>query len=119
MRITGAVTLAVAGTAAWLLPSCSSVNCTTELRMALDVTVRTRAGTEICDAIVTATDGDFSAQLSPQGHTPPCAYFGPPERRGTYTVNARLDGQTATITGIRVTADQCHVHPRAVSLTLG
>ena len=110
---------AVAAVATGLLPSCSTVNCTTELRMALLVTVRNQAGTEICNAIVTATDDEFSAKLVPGGSSPPCGYSGPPERRGVYTVTARLGSQTASVAGVRVTGGQCHVDPRSVTLILG
>ena len=104
--------------AAVALSSCSdTVNCTTELRNSLVVTVRNAAGSEICNAIVTATDGDFSARLT-DGGTPPCPYVGPPERKGTYTVTARLDGQSGSVNGIQVTGDRCHVNPRTVTVTI-
>lgn len=111
------MTLTVAATAVGFLPACSpSVNCTAERRNALIVTVHDFTGAEVCHATVTATDGSFSANLEPAASSPPCPYVGPPERKGTYTVTARVDGQSGSVPNVRVTADQCHVHP--VSLTI-
>ena len=119
MKKAGALTLGVAAIAAGVFSSCSSVNCTAELRSSLVVTVLNGAATEICDATVTARDGGFLATLHVYGNTPPCNYDGPYERRGTYTVTAQANGQSTSMAGIQVTGDQCHVHTRDVTLTLG
>jgi hypothetical protein len=109
--------LTAATVAAGLSASCGAPNCTAELRNALVVTVRDATGSDICTAIVTAIDGNFRARLQSTGSSPPCTYVGPPERKGTYAVIARVDGQSASTSGIRVTGDQCHVQSRDVTLT--
>ena len=72
----------------------------------------------ICDATVTVRDGDFTAELRPfEG--PECAYSGPTERAGRYDVSVTRDGYTAaSLTGVTVTADECHVMPIQLGFAL-
>ncbi len=82
------------------------------------VTVLNTRGSQVCDAIVTATDGSYSARLTgPSG--PPCPYIGAPERSGNYTVPVRLGPLSTTVPNVRVTRDQCHVHPQYPTITIG
>lgn len=101
------------------LPSCTGVSCTANLVTSLAVTVLDSTGTELCDATVTARDGDYLATLQVDQNRPPCGYSGPYERRGTYTATARLDGRSVSRTGVRVPGGQCHVQTQDVTLTLG
>jgi hypothetical protein len=75
------------------------------------------AGSRICDATVVAVDGSFSAELRASGPAPECTFSGPTERPGLYEVRAsRAEYEPASRSGVRVTADECHVIP--VRLTL-
>jgi hypothetical protein len=94
--------------------------CTAIAVDALVVTVVDAAtGQRICDAAVVAIDGSFSAELRPFPAAPDCTYSGPTERAGTYEVRASKAGyETAVQSGVRVTADECHVVPVRITLQL-
>ena len=73
----------------------------------------------ICDAVVTARDGAFTAELRGFGSGTDCTYSGPTERPGRYEVRITRDGYQAGVrSGITVTADECHVIPVALSVDL-
>jgi hypothetical protein len=74
----------------------------------------------ICDAAVVAVDGSFRAELRPfPGSPPECTYSGPTERAGTYEVRVSQPGyEPVSQTGIRVTADECHVIPVRVTIQM-
>ena len=74
----------------------------------------------ICDATVVAVDGGFSAELRPFPASPAeCTYSGPTERAGTYEVRVSRPGyEPVSQTGIRVTADECHVIPVRVTIQM-
>jgi hypothetical protein len=91
-----------------------TTNCTTEARVSLRVNVVDATGAEVCDATVTARDGDFSQVIGPSD----CTYSGVAEREGTYSIEVRSGRRTKTIDDVRVTADECHVHPRSVTVKL-
>jgi hypothetical protein len=94
--------------------------CTAIAVDALVVTVVDAAtGQRICDATVVAIDGSFSAELRPFPAAQDCTYSGPTERAGTYEVRASKAGyEPAAQSGVRVTADECHVIPVRVTLQL-
>lgn len=94
--------------------------CTAIAVDALVVTVVDTANNQrICDATVTAIDGSFSAELRPFPAGAECTYSGPTERAGTYEVRVSKAGyEPAAQTGIRVTADECHVIPVRLTLQL-
>jgi hypothetical protein len=77
-------------------------------------------GKPICDAVVVVHDGDFAETLpsTPGDTAGQCHYFGPIERKGTYTIEAAAHGLVATAANVKVSADQCHVMPKDVTLTL-
>ena len=101
--------------------ACSSVACKAYAAAGLIVNVRDVSGNAVCDAAVTATDGDHSEPLmNIAGEGSSCMYVGAYERRGTYSIEARApDGRSARIDGVLVTADQCHVRPVTTTITLG
>ncbi len=74
------------------------------------------AGDPVCDAVVTATDGDYSEVLS-QEYRDDCAYVGAWERKGDYVVQVEAAQGTKT-TDVRVGADRCHVKPVVVTVPL-
>lgn len=100
------------------LAGCTSTSCTTEARASLIVTVVNAAGRRVCDASVTATDGAFSAPLSPNGDPTSCTYDGPYERAGTYSIDVRSGPTAKRLDAVKVTADACHVRAREVSVVL-
>lgn len=116
------VIIAGAGVGAACAPTgVGDTNCTALFAYGLHVTVREDAmgSPRICDAIVTASDGDFEETLEPQGPASDCVYVGAGERAGTYRVEAAKDGYaTVAEDGVVVAADECHVIGEAVDLVL-
>jgi len=97
------------------------VICTTIAVQAITLTVVDGvSGQRVCDATVTAVDGSFSQVLPPfPGSAPDCTYSGPTERAGTYELRVSRAGyQPAIERNVRVTADQCHVMPVRLTVTL-
>ena len=94
--------------------------CTAIAVDALTVTVLdAESGQRVCDARVTAIDGAFSEDLRAFGPAPDCSYSGPTERSGRYEVRAGRSGYaTAVRSDVRVTADECHVIPVPVTVSL-
>jgi hypothetical protein len=102
------------------LPGCgTSKVCTAEARFSLVVTVVDGTGKRVCNASVKVRDGKFSAVLSPGRVTATsCVYRGVTERKGTYTVEVRSGAKSKIVDDLRVSADECHVHPRNVTVVL-
>jgi hypothetical protein len=94
--------------------------CTAIAVDALVVTVTDGAsGPRICDATVIAVDGSFSQELRGFPGGTDCTYSGPTERAGTYEVRVSKPGYVpATVTNVRVTADECHVIPVRLTIPL-
>ena len=101
-------------------PADPGVVCTAIAVSSLNVTVRDAStGGRVCDARVVAVhqDGERHDLMAFPSDPQLCAYAGPWERAGVFEVRVSRDGyETATVAGVRVGADQCHVIP--VSLTL-
>ena len=76
------------------------------------------AGSPVCDAVVTATDHDFVAALQAFPNDTPCRYAGVTERKGTYSIAVSHGTATANVSGVKVTADECHVRPTAITVQL-
>lgn len=103
--VVAAASVAVAGCGA-------EVACTEEARAGLVITVENEDGDVVCDADVTAVDGDFQEDLEVSGEGSDCRYSGVYERDGDYTVQVNADGYVGGLfAGIRVrkTEDGCHV----------
>ena len=111
--------VAVSALAAVLLvgTGCSPVSCKAYAVASLVVTVQDASGNRICDATVTVRDGDFTSQLAAFPGTE-CTYSGPSERKGTYSLEVRSGTTTRTVDSIKVSADQCHVIPRQITISL-
>ncbi len=94
--------------------------CTAVAVDALVVTVvDASSGQRLCDAKVLAIDGSFSEELRAFGSGQECTYSGPTERAGVYEIRVTRAGyEPASITGVRVTRDVCHVIPVKVTLSL-
>jgi hypothetical protein len=90
------------------------VNCTLEAVAGLNVTVEDATGAAVCDAVVTARDGEFEETLESVN----CSYFGAFERAGTYEITARTPGFIAVESGVVVEDAECHVVPASVEMTL-
>ena len=118
-----AATLALAGCDMDRMPNDPGVVCTAIAVSSLNVLVHD-AGTArlVCDATVVAVhqDGErFVLERTLHGDALACGYMGPWERAGVFEVRATRDGYApATLSGVRVTADECHVIPVPVSLDL-
>jgi hypothetical protein len=90
--------------------------CTTEARASLTVTVLGPSG-RICDAnVVAQKENEVTTMMAFGG--PECTYAGPYEQAGTFTVTASKDGFQSATTTVTVTAGECHVEGRQVTLTL-
>ena len=94
-----------------------SIACTAEGRPSFVITVLDASGTRVCDASVTVRDGTFS-QVIPPGPLGDCEYSGVPERKGTYSIEVRSRTTSKTLDGVKVSADECHVHTRRVTVAL-
>ena len=76
------------------------------------------SGARICDATVTATDGNHVETLRSFGDSGTCQYFGVYERGGTYNVEVASGARTASMANVDVTSDICHVTTRTLTITL-
>ena len=118
------VSVAAVGSAVLGLAGCESpadpVVCTAIAVQAITLTVLDGASSQrICDATVTVADGSFSEVLRPFPGATDCTYSGPTERAGTYEVRVTKAGYApATQSNVRVTADECHVIPVRLTMTL-
>jgi hypothetical protein len=94
--------------------------CTAQFVYGLAVTVQDKAsGDRICDAEVVALAGSFRETLPAFGPPEICTYAGAGERPGVYELRASKPGfQLATVTGIQVGADVCHVIPAQVTIEM-
>jgi hypothetical protein len=112
------LTLAVNGCASVTEPD--QVVCTLIAVSSLNVTVRDPVTSQrICDATVVAVLDGVSYELRRSGPAESCTYAGPEERAGVFEVRASKPGyEPATIGGVRVNRDECHVIPVQVSLDL-
>jgi hypothetical protein len=112
--------VALAGCESVKIPT-DPVVCTAIAVSSLNVTVRDAAsGARICDATVVAIQPGERFELMRFPETPDaCTYSGPWERAGVFEVRVERAGyQPAAVTGIRVSADECHVIPVAVAVDL-
>ncbi len=93
--------------------------CTEEFAFGLNVTVTDAAtGERVCDAVVTATEGDFSETLEVLPGDD-CVYVGAGERAGTYRVEAAKAGFASAVQeDVVVGEDECHVVGEQVELAL-
>lgn len=127
MKIRSLSLCAAALLAAGCQPLTSSRNCTLDFRYGLNVTIVDSAtGGPPTSAVLIARSGAFVDSVGP-GTPMPVTLGGPPvlllstagERPGTYDVTVRAQGyRDWARTGIRVTADECHVEPVAVTAHL-
>lgn len=73
----------------------------------------------VCDATVTAVDGDYSVALKNQSPSSAvCPYVGAWGRAGTYTITVVSGERSKTVTGVVVGEDACHVMTRKVTVIL-
>lgn len=102
--------LAALASATWIVAGCSSTACNSVGHFALVVQVQDATGTQVCDAAVTVTDGDYSVELPTPTPSQACTYFGPGEREGVYTIAATRAGATGRVAGVAVTRrGECRV----------
>ncbi len=115
MRVLALVAVALAAIACDDL----GIICTAQATAGLQVRVtNAQTGAAICDAVVTATDGQYSETLMVFG----CRYYGAYERVGTYAVRAERSGfEPRTVTGVMVVMNSgpCHhVEPAQLEIKL-
>ena len=120
MRVPGVVLCCAALAAACgyvKTPVDPGVVCTAVAVSSLNVTVRdSTTGAAVCDAAVTALRVSERYELRRTGD---CRYAGPEERDGVFEVRAARSGyEDATVPGVRVARDECHVIPVAVTVEL-
>jgi hypothetical protein len=121
MRIVGGLlsfSLLLAGCASVKVPTDpGGVICTAIAVSSLNVTVRdTATGQSVCDAEVTALQGNDTYALRRTGD---CRYAGPEERSGVFELRAvRAGYQAASRGNVRVDRDECHVIPVALTVDL-
>ncbi len=92
------------------------VACTEVFVYGVNVTVTDDADEPVTEAVLTLTDGEYSETMEELAEG---EYAGAGERAGTYTLVIEADGfEPATIEGIIVDEDECHVIPEARAITL-
>ena len=92
------------------------IACTEIFVYGVNVSVTDEADEPVTGAVLTLTDGDYSKTMQELAEG---GYVGAGERAGTYTLIVEADGfEPATIEGIIVDADECHVIPQARAITL-
>jgi hypothetical protein len=127
MKLRGTV-FALCFAGALALAACGSVidspACTADYRYGLTVTVVDSInGAAPASALLLARSGFYSDSVGPYppqqmlpGAPPELRLSAAGERAGTYAVTVRSQGyRDWVLTGVRVTADQCHVHPVALT----
>lgn len=98
----------------------NGVVCTAQFVYGLSITVNDELTAQpVCDAQVTVVSNNYRETLTAFAATGPCSYAGAGERAGVYDITASKAGYvTATQTGVRVEANECHVIPVRVTLDL-
>jgi hypothetical protein len=96
------------------------VVCTAQYVFGLAVVVQDKAtGARVCDAEVVALADSYRETLEAFGPSDSCSYSGAGERPGVYELRASKPGfQLATVSAVRVAADECHVIPARVTVNL-
>jgi len=56
--------------------------------------------------------------MLPAGPRPSCVFAGVSERKGTSSIEVRSGAQSKKIDNVNGSADECHVHPRALTVVL-
>lgn len=96
------------------------VICTAEFVFGLNVTVTDGNGDPVPGATLTLVEGDYTEimmEIDAAGQ--PGVYVGVGERAGTYSLTIRADGfDRVTIDEITIDADECHVIPVGLTLSL-
>ena len=122
MRADAVLRTALAVGCAFALLGCGHapdiVACTAQALAGLVVRVTDATGQPVCDAAVTASEGQYSERLTALS----CTFAGAFERPGNYVVTATRAGFASTQAGpVRVImgGGECpHVEPVSVTLTL-
>lgn len=107
-------------------PVAPPVGCTPEAHNGLSVRVRTGTGKAVCEALVTATDGQFKetlerrdAETATVQERSECVYSGLEERPGDYRVLVAAPGfRPAELDHVVVARDECHVIPQSVTVVV-
>jgi hypothetical protein len=94
--------------------------CTAHFVYGLSVIVKDKvSGERLCDAEVVALAGSYRETLQVFGPSETCTYTGAGERPDVYELRASRPGfQLATVSAVRVAADECHVIPAEVTMNL-
>ncbi len=96
------------------------VVCTAQYVFGLSVIVQDKASSQrLCDAEVVALSGSYRETLQAHGPSESCTYSGAGERPDVYELRASKAGfRLATVSAVRVGADECHVIPTRVTVSL-
>ena len=96
------------------------VICTEIFIYGLNVTVTDGNGDPVSGAALTLVEGDYTEimmEIDAMGQ--PGVYVGAGERAGTYSLTIEADGfDTVTLDDITIDADECHVIPVGLALSL-
>lgn len=104
------------------------IPCTLEYRYGLTVQVSLEGDDaqdqelDACQALVTATDGDYQEILVPFGepeqNSNSCQFHGAGERPGNYLLETSFPGFTSNLQRVNVGSDMCHVIGERVDVVL-
>ena len=99
--------------------ACGGGSCKEYAAFGLFVKVVDSSGVPVCDAAVTATDHAFSELLRPNTLADgTCGFSGVVERKGTYAVSVRASGHTQSGPVVKISANDCHVIPINLTVTM-
>lgn len=79
------------------------------------VNVEDAQGMPVCDVTVRIRDGAYEEERALEADS--CSFSGAGERPGTYQVAALRDGVVVAETRVSVSANECHVEGRTVTLS--
>ncbi len=101
-------------------PIFDGVICTEIFAYGLNATVTDGNGDPVAGATLTLVEGDYTEtmiEIDPMGQTG--VYVGAGERAGTYSLTIEAEGfDTITLDDIAIDADECHVIPVGLTLSL-
>ncbi len=101
-------------------PVFDGVICTEIFAYGLNVTVTDGTGDPVSGATLTLVEGDYTEiMMEIDAIGQPGVYVGAGERAGTYSLTIEADAhETVTLDDIAVVADECHVIPVGLTLSL-
>lgn len=102
------------------LAACGAADCESIGYSGLAIRVQDANGEQVCDAVVTVSDGDFSEVLTASDTSGDCIFFGAAERAGTYRIDAVRGDAAGAVDAVAVvrTGECDHLRTEQVAVEL-